>query len=231
MKQNVILLSFIDCYILSIKGTEHTLPNPRHTVSEPQRALALLQKVKIAKLEDLRKHGITNATMSRLARRELVVRVAHGLYRLTDADVDTHYSLAEAASVAPRGVICLVSALSFHELTDTIPGKVWVAIPNRAWRPVVPGLPIKFVRFGDKVMNEGIERHDIDGVSVQVYNPAKTVVDLFRYWRHVGLDIAIEGLRNSLRTGKATPAEIEHFAKKAGKLKLIKPYLRANRPL
>lgn len=204
---------------------------PRTTIPEPQRALDLLQKLKLAKLEDLRKHGIRNATMSRLARAEQVVRVAPGLYRLADADVDTYYSLAEAARVAPRGVICLASALSFHELTDTVPGKVWVAIPNRAWRPVAPNLPIKFVRFGDRVMHDGIEHHQIDHIAVPIYSPAKTVVDLFRYWRQTGLDIALEGLKNALRTNKASPAQIEQFAKRAGVLKFIQPYLRANRPL
>jgi predicted transcriptional regulator of viral defense system len=135
----------------------------------------------------------------------------------------------------PKGIVCLTSALAFHELTDTIPSKVWMAIGFRDWKPVTADRSIQIVRFGEKVLNSGIKEHRIDGVPVRIYEPAKTVADLFRY-RHSagrryskspGLNLALEGLREALRQRKATPAEIARYAKDGGVWKAVQPYLEA----
>jgi len=104
----------------------------------------------------------------------------------SDASIDTNHSLAEAAKLVPKGVICLTSALAFHELTDTIPARVWMAIGAKDRLPRVHHPPLQFVRFGQKVLTTGIEEHLIEGVRVRIYSPAKTVVDLFRYRRSAG---------------------------------------------
>lgn len=150
----------------------------------------------------------------------LVRRLGRGLYQLPDASLDAHHSLAEAAKMVPKGVICLVSALAFHELTGTMPSRVWMAIGSRDRKPRVTQPPIQFVRFNDRVLRTSIESHVIEGVLVQVCTPAKTVVGLFRYRQRQGprhrkspsLGLALEGLREALRQRKATPAEIARYA-------------------
>ena len=116
----------------------------------------------------------------------MAIQLSRGLYQLPDAPSDVNNALAQAAKRVPNGVICLTSALAFHELTDTIPSRVWVAIGPKDWKPVVTSPAIQFVRFGPKVLNKGIQEHVIEGVSVRIYDPAKTIVDLFRYRRTVG---------------------------------------------
>jgi predicted transcriptional regulator of viral defense system len=165
----------------------------------------------------------------------LILRLSRGLYQLPDAAVDTNHSLAEAAKSVPKGVVCLVSALAFHELTDTIPRSVWMAIGPNDRRPAVAHPPLQIVRFREKILSAGVEEHRIEGVSVQIYNPAKTVVDLFRYRQSAGrrykkspgLNIALEGLREALRQRKATPAAIAEYANEAGIWKALQPYLEA----
>ncbi len=155
-----------------------------------------------------------------------VIQLSRGLYQLPDAPSDVNNALAQAAKRVPNGVICLTSALAFYELTDTIPSRVWVAIGPRDWKPVVTSPAVQFVRFGPKVLNKGIQEHLIEGVSVRIYDPAKTIVDLFRYRQSAGrryqkspgLNLAIEGLREALRHRKAKPSEIARYATDAGRL-------------
>jgi predicted transcriptional regulator of viral defense system len=189
----------------------------------------------MARLAEFRERGITAATLSRMARKGLLLRLSRGLYQLADAEPEVHHSLAEAAKLAPKGVICLASALAFHDLTDTIPARIWMAIGAKDRAPRAGSLPLKFVRFGEKVLRTGIEEHLIEGVPVRVYSPAKTVVDLFRYRRSEGrrykdspgATLAVEGLREALRKRKARSAEIAAFAEEAGIWKVLRPYLEA----
>jgi predicted transcriptional regulator of viral defense system len=189
----------------------------------------------MARLSELTKAGVTAATLSRMAEKGLVVRLARGLYQLPDAPPDLNHSLAEAAKLVPKGVICLTSALAFHDLTDTIPSRIWLAIGAKDRQPRVGSPPLQIVRFGRKVLASGIQEHEIEGVSVRICDPAKTVVDMFRY-RHSagrryqkspGVNLAIEGLRESLRQRKATPAAISRYAIEAGVWKVVQPYLEA----
>lgn len=202
-------------------------------VTQQDRAAELLREKGMVRLSEFRERGITAATLSRMAEKGLVLRLGRGLYQLADAELDTHHSLAEAAKLVPKGVICLTSALAFHELTDTVPAKVWMAIGAKDRTPSIGSLPLKFVRFGEKVLRSGIEEHKIEGVTVRVYSPAKTVVDLFRYRQSEGqryknspgLTLAIEGLREAVRKHKAAPSEIVSFAEQGGIWKILRPYL------
>jgi predicted transcriptional regulator of viral defense system len=202
---------------------------------QQDRAAALLKQRGMARLSELTKAGITAATVSRMKEKGLIVQLGRGLYQLPDVPTDANHSLAEAAKLVPKGIVCLTSALAFHELTDTIPPRVWMAIGPKDRRPRADSLPLQFVRFGQKVLTSGIEEHRIEGVRVRVYNPAKTVVDLFRYRRRAGrryqkstgLNLALEGLREALRRRKATPAEIARYANEAGVWKVVQPYLEA----
>jgi predicted transcriptional regulator of viral defense system len=203
--------------------------------TQQDRVLSLLKRQGMARPAELAKEGITAATLARMREKGLILQLSRGLYQLPDAAVDTNHSLAEAAKLVPKGVVCLVSALAFHELTDTIPRSVWMAIGPKDRRPAITHPPLQIVRFGEKVLRAGVEEHRIEGVSVPIYNPAKTVVDLFRYRQSAGrrykkspgLNLALEGLREALRQRKATPAAIAEYASKAGVWKVVEPYLQA----
>jgi predicted transcriptional regulator of viral defense system len=181
----------------------------------------------MARLSELTRAGITAATVSRLEREGAVIRLGRGLYQLPDAPIDANHTLAEAAKLVPKAVICLVSALAFHDLTDRIPPRTWMAIGPKDWRPRIDRPPIQFVRFNPKALGSGIEQHVIEGVPVRIYGPAKTIVDLFRYRRRVGLNAAIEGMRAALRGRKTTPDEIARYAHEAGIWSALQPYLEA----
>jgi predicted transcriptional regulator of viral defense system len=202
---------------------------------QQDRAIALLSQRGMARLSELTDAGVTAATVSRMERNGKVIRLARGLYQLPNAPLDANHSLAEAAKLVPKGIICLQSALAYHDLTDRIPHSVWMAIGFENWRPRITQPPIQIVRFGPKVLPSGVEDHTIEGVPVRIYGAAKTVVDVFRfshraarrYNQRPGLNQAIEGLREALRQRKATPAEIARYATEADIWNLVKPYLEA----
>jgi predicted transcriptional regulator of viral defense system len=189
----------------------------------------------MARLYEFARHGITAATVARMREKGLIVQLSRGLYQLSEAEVDANHELAEAAELVPKGIISLVSALAFHELTDTIPRRVWVTIGPKDRRPAVTQPPLQIVRFGEKVLCAGVEEHRIEGVPVRIYSAGKTAVDLFRYRQQAGkryqkspgLNLALEGLREALRQRKATPAEIADYAHQAGVWKALQPYLEA----
>lgn len=195
--------------------------------SQRETAHTLLAERGILRLAELREAGVTAATVSRMERDGDVIRLSRGLYQLPDAPLDVNHGLAEAAKRVPRGVVCLVSALAFHGLTDQLPGKVWMAIGRRDWAPASKGVPIRVVRFADTLLAESVETHVIEGVPVKVFAVAKTVADCFRHRNKIGLSVAIEGLQESLRQRKATPAEIARQAEQGGVATVSRPYLEA----
>jgi predicted transcriptional regulator of viral defense system len=190
-------------------------------------ALALLRRQGLARLTEFREAGITAVTVSRMEQAGEVVRLARGLYQLPDASLDPQQSLAEAARLVPKGVICLASALAFHGLTDQMPPKVWIAIGRKDWRPRVTYPPLRVARFPEDQLRRGVEHKTIAGIAVPVFGVAKTVADLFRYRRTVGDVLAVEGLRQALRQRKATAANIAREAQAAGVWGTMEPYLMA----
>jgi predicted transcriptional regulator of viral defense system len=212
--------------IVLIRPRIHTVP-ASDTSTQRSQALALLKRRGMTRLAEFGEAGITATTVSRMEQAGEVVRLARGLYQLADAALDPQQSLAEAARLVPKGVICLVSALAFHGLTDQMPPKVWIAIGRKDWRPRVSYPPIRIARFSDELLRRSVERKKISGTPVPVFSIAKTVADLFRYRRTVGDAIAIEGLRQALRRRKATPAEIAREAEAAGVWGTMQPYVMA----
>lgn len=202
---------------------------------QQDRAMSLLTQRGMARGFELARAGVTRATISRMKEKGLILQLGRGLYQLPDAPLDADHSLAEAAKRVPNGVVCLVSALAFHGLTDAIPARVWMAIGPKDRRPRVEEPPLQIVRFGGNALDAGIEVHTIELVPVRMYDPAKTVVDLFRYrqregrryQKSPGLNLALEGLREALRRRKVTPAEIARYASEAGIWKVVQPYLDA----
>jgi predicted transcriptional regulator of viral defense system len=197
------------------------------TSTQRDQALTLLKRRGITRLAELQTAGVTATTVSRMERAGEVVRLARGLYQLPDAALDAHQSLAEAARLVPKGVICLASALAFHGLTDQMPPKVWIAIGRKDWRPRITYPPLRVARFSEEDLRRGVQRKKIAGTPVPVFGVAKTVADLFRYRRTVGELLALEGLRQALRQHKATPAQLAREAQAAGVWRTMQPYLMA----
>lgn len=192
-----------------------------------QRARKVLAERGIARLFELRAAGITAATVSRMERDGDIVRLGRGLYQLSDAPLDAQHTLAEAAKRVPKGVVCLVSALAYHGLTDQLPRKVWLAIGSKDWAPKSDQPPIRIVRFTEALLTDSVQTHTIEGVPVKVFSVAKTVADCFRHRRAVGLSVAIEGLQEALRQRKAKPGEIARHAERGGVASVMRPYLEA----
>lgn len=203
---------------------------------QEDRARDLLRDRGMVRLSEFLNQDITAATISRMEQKGTVVQLARGLYQLADALLDANHTLAEAAKLVPNGVVCLSSALAFHELTDRIPAAVWMAIRPREWRPKIERPKIEIVRFGPKVFDTGIKTHIVERVEVRIYTPAKTIADMFRhaqrhkvwYGSQTSLSEAMLGMKEVLRKRKATPAEIAQFAIEAGIWeKVVQPRLEA----
>ena len=179
------------------------------------------------RLSEFKGAGITAATISRMVHDGDVIRLARGLYQMPDALLDANHSLAEAAKRVPKGVVCLVSALAYHELTDQLPRAVWIAIGTRDWMPKEGRPAMRIVRLTDALLTDDVITVYIENVPVKVFGVAKTIADCFRHRRRVGQTVALEGLQEALRQRKATPAEIARHAERGGVATVVRPYLEA----
>ena len=187
--------------------------------------LQLLQDHGMMRLSELKTHGVHPPTLSRLVNEGSIVRPSRGLYQLADCDMDLGHDLAEVAKRVPKGVIALISALQYHEITLQNARSVWMAIGGKDRKPKIDYPPTRFVRFGGKALTIGVEKRRIDGVDVKIFDPAKTVVDCFRYRKSVGLDVAMEALRMALRAKKATPSQLAAYAGELRIWTILRPYL------
>ena len=195
--------------------------------SQRERAIDLLRMKGIARLTEFMDAGVTAATVGRMVRAGDLNRLARGLYQLPDAPLDANHSLAEAAKRVPRGVVCLVSALAYHELTDQLPRAVWMAVGTKDWMPKEGKPAMRIVRFTDALLTDEVVTVCIENVPVKVFGVAKTIADCFRHRRKVGLTVALEGLQEALLQRKASPAEIACHAKRGGVATVVRPYLEA----
>ena len=199
----------------------------RIVTSQRDTARTLFQQKGLVRMRDLRYAGVGAETVARMVREGVVMRVARGLYQLADVVPDPRRSIVEASARVPKGVICLSSALQFHDLTLQMPSVVWIAIERTGWKPKVEHPPIRIVRFGRQALEDGVKRHSIEGIEVPIFEPAKTIVDCFRYRNKIGLDIAMEGLREGLRTKRATPDQLWEFARSVRVWSVMRPYVEA----
>ena len=174
---------------------------------------------------DLQELGIPRTYLTRLEQSKLLIRVARGLYSVSGGEVSEQHTLAEVCRRIPHGVVCLLSALRFHNLTTQSPFEVWLAIAIKGRRPVVRDLPVRIVRFSDMALRAGLEEHTIDGVLVPVYSPAKTVVDCFKYRNKIGLDVALEALRECWRERQCTMDDLWGYAQVCRMTNVMRPYL------
>jgi predicted transcriptional regulator of viral defense system len=156
-----------------------------------------------------------------------VERVGPGLYRLADVEATEMETIAMVASAVPHAIVCLLSALRVHEIGTQSPHQVWLAIDRKARKPARLPAKVSIVRFSGPMLTYGVVTQSMQGVSVRLTNPARTVVDCFRYRRKVGLDVALEALRDAVRRRKTTVSEIDRAAEVCRISSVIGPYLEA----
>lgn len=190
-----------------------------------EQVVDLARRKGVLRPRDLEALGTPRRVLSELTERGILTRSGRGLYSLVDAEVTEHHSLAEAATRVPSGVVCLLSALRFHNLTMQNPWEVWMAITPDRRKPRPGHPPLRIVRFSKRPFTEGVERHAVDGVKVPIYSAAKTVADCFRYRNKIGTDVAIEALRLGWEKRAFTADRIWHFAKVCRVANVMRPYL------
>jgi predicted transcriptional regulator of viral defense system len=188
-------------------------------------ALELIREQGTLRPRDLARHDIPPDYLDRLYRSGRVDRVARGLYVWPDAEVSEHHSLAEAARLIPKGVVCLLSALRFHGLTTQSPREVWLTLPSKAWAPKADYPRLRIIRAIGPALTAMVQDHRVEGGAVKVYSPAKTVADCFKHRSKVGLDVALEALRDVLRGRKATMDELWAAARVCRMENVMRPYL------
>ncbi|MBX3501433.1 MAG: type IV toxin-antitoxin system AbiEi family antitoxin domain-containing protein [Alphaproteobacteria bacterium] len=194
--------------------------------SPAARALALAKRRGIARARDFDAAGIPLVYLKRLCNEGRLVQLARGLYQLPQlAGTDAAHSLAVAARLMPRGVVCLLSALGHHGLTTQLPHAVWMTLPRKTRVARSAPFPIEVVHASEPALYAHVEHADIEGVRVPIYDVAKTVADCFKHRRRVGLDVAIEALRDAIRQRKATPAQVMRMAALDRVANVMHPYV------
>lgn len=190
-----------------------------------KKVLDLARKSSILRPRDLEEKGLPSDYLWRLHKQGKLERVGRGMYTAHDAEISEHHTVVQAALRVPHAVVCLLSALRFHDLTTQSPFEVWMAIDVKARAPKEDLIPLRIVRFSGKALTAGVETHRIEGVDVKVYKPAKTVADCFKYRNKIGLDVAIEALRDCWRKKLATSDELWQYAKVCRVARVMRPYL------
>lgn len=187
--------------------------------------IQIVKRLGIVRPRDMDKYGIHRKYIQRLYNQDILIRIGRGLYTLPNTEPSENRSIAEACKRMPSGVVCLLSALRFHSLTTQSPYEIWMAIDNKARSPKKLGIPIRIARFSGKVLTSGIEDHIIEGVPIRIYNPAKTVADCFKFRNKIGMDVALEALRDCHRSRKCTMDDLWKYAKICRVANVMKPYL------
>jgi predicted transcriptional regulator of viral defense system len=192
-----------------------------------QKIIWYVGKHGIVRPRDIEAIGLPREYLVRLHRKGKLNRPSRGIYTLPGANVTERHSYAEVAKRVPEGAICLLSALAFHEMTTQSPASVWIALRKGARTPALVSPSLRIVRLSGASLTRGIEGHTIEGVQVRVYSAAKTVADCFKFRNKIGLDVAIEALKDCLRQKKANVSEIYRYAKVCRVSNVIRPYMEA----
>lgn len=197
------------------------------TSTDHDRLLKLARQRAVITAADVARAGIHSQQITRLVADGALERIARGQYRLVDRSVTEHHGLVVAARAVPHGVICLLSALDFHGIGTQLPPDVWVAIERGTRAPAARQLPLAIVRFSGAAFTEGIETHRIEGERVRVYSVAKTLADLFKHRNKVGLDVALEALREAWRERRFTMEALDRAAGVCRVGRVMRPYVEA----
>ena len=193
--------------------------------SEADKVVKLAKAIGFLRVQDLLAHGMHPETLRRLCSKGVLLKSGRGTYRLAEADASEHITLAAVAKRVPRAVICLLSALRFHNIGTQNPPDVWIALKQRTAPPREKDLPLRVVWFADTSYATGVETHTLEGVTVRITNPAKTVADCFKYRNKIGLDVALEALKDGMRKRKCSTAELWKQARVCRVTNVMRPYL------
>jgi predicted transcriptional regulator of viral defense system len=197
------------------------------TTTPKDKALRMIRKIGLARPRDLEAFGVSRAHLSSLLKQGLVRRYARGIYVVSEHAPTAQHTLAQVAKRVPDGVFCLLTALRFHGLTTQSPGEVWIALPEKARRPRLDSPRLRVARFSGAALTEGVETRRVEGVPLRVYSPAKTVADCFKYRNKIGIDVAVEALRDFSRRHRGGANELARFARICRVSRVMQPYLDA----
>ena len=200
------------------------MPTKRLATNASQ-ILRLARRHGVIRPRDLAEHGIPRTALQRLVESGAIERRGRGLYIAAGADLGEKQTVIEASRRVPGGIVCLLSALQFHDFTTQTTREVWMALPAKAWRPRNPGLPLRFVFLSGPALESGIQKKSIHGVTVRVYSPAKTVADCFKFRNKVGMDVAMEALREGWRARRFQMDELTAAAKACRVWRIMRPYM------
>ena len=197
------------------------------TTSQRDHVLQLVRQLGIVRPADLEARGIPRGQLYRLVRDGLVERQTRGIYVASRHPFTAEHTLAQVAKQVPGGVICLLTALRFHNLTTQNPAVIWIALPEKARKPRLDYPRLRVARFSGAALTEGIETRRVEGVEVRVYSAAKTVADCFKYRNKVGIDVAVEALRDFSRRHRGGATALARFARICRVTRVMQPYLDA----
>lgn len=195
--------------------------------TDRDRTLKLARRRKGVTAGDLAAAGIHRQVLTRLVATGELERIARGLYRSPEHAPTEHHSLAVVGAVVPQGIVCLLTALQFHGIGTQLPSEVWLAIDRRARRPALRYPPLRIVRYSGSALTEGVELHRIEGRAVRVYGVAKTLADCFKYRNKIGLDVALEALRDAWRARRFSMDELDRYAAICRVQRVMRPYIEA----
>ncbi len=190
-----------------------------------QRVIQLFNKRRFLRPRDLDEFNISREYLNKLYVEGVLERPSRGLYVLPDSQPSELRTIVEACKLVPKGTVCLLTALRIHELTTESPFEVWMAIGEKDRKPKIAYPPLRIVRHSGQSLSHGVEHRKIEGVTISVYSPAKTVADCFKYRNKIGLDVAIEALRDCRKQKKATNDEIWKAAKICRMANVMRPYM------
>ena len=199
--------------------------NMKIRAKEP--AIEIIRRMGIVRPVDLEIFGITRARLYSLVQTGLVERRGRGIYVARNHALTAEHALAQAAKLVPSGVLCMLTALRFHGLTTQSPAEVWIALQEKARKPRLDYPRLRIVRFSGAALTEGIEAHSVEGVNIRVYSAAKTVADCFKFRNKIGIDIAVEALRDFSRMHRGGANELARFARICRVTRVMQPYLDA----
>ena len=185
----------------------------------------LFKKKSIIKLKEITDQRIHPEYIRRMILKGQIIRVGHGIYMKPDTEITANHSLVEISKQISIGVICLLSALQYHEIGTQMPSEIWLGIPRKNAIPRTRYHSLRIITYSEKTFYEGIDEHTIEGVLVKIYNPAKTIADCFKYRNKIGLDTALEALKEVLKNKICTIDDLWKYAKICRVHNIMKPYL------
>lgn len=195
--------------------------------TERQRLLRLARDRTVLTTQEVDREGIHRQVLTRLVRDGKLERIERGQYRMPEAELSEHHGLVVASVAVPHGVICLLSALAFHGVGTQLPSRVWIAIERRRRLPKVDSPPVEVVTLSGSSFHQGIEVHRLEGREVRIYGLAKTLADVFKFRNKIGLEVALEALRDAWRERRIDLDEVDRYARICRVQEVMRPYVEA----